>query len=248
MKKLNSLHYLLIIAQESIDLVRRIVDTEFLIFEGLYVHGGHSYYSHNQDEIKQFATEERDTILRFAQKLRDAGIEVKQLAIGATPTSQVRPESLEGITEMHPGNYVFFDTFQATIGSCSFGDCASVILTRVISKYKGSKPRLLIDAGAFALSKDLGPSHINNYKEFGLIEGHPELKLISISQEVGVVVASDDKELDVDKYEIGMILKVIPNHSCLSTYCYEKLYIVHGDYIIDEWKTCPRHSVDYYEE
>jgi len=233
-------------SKESVDLVKRIVEAKYLKFDGLYVHGGHSYFSHNQDEIKEFATVERDVILKFAQRLREEGIEVKQLAIGATPTSQVRPESLNGITEMHPGNYIFFDTFQATIGSCTLDDCSNVILTRIISKYKGSKPRLLIDAGAFALSKDLGPVHVNNYKGFGLIEDHPELKLSSISQEVGVIVSSDEKEtIDVDKYDIGMLLKIIPNHSCLSTYCFEKVYVVDGDYILDEWKTCPRHSVDF---
>jgi len=232
-------------SQESIDLVKSIVQSEYLIFEGLYVHGGNSYHSHNQNEIKQFAIQERDVILKFAQLIRDEGIEVKQLAIGATPTSQLEPESLPGITEMHPGNYVFFDTFQSTIGSCNLDDCSSVILTRIISKYKGSKPRLLIDAGAFALSKDLGPTHVNNYKSFGLIEDHPELKIEGISQEVGVVVSSDDtKVIDVDKYNIGMLLRIIPNHSCLSTYCYEKVFVVEGDYVIDEWKTCPRHSVD----
>jgi len=138
----------------------------------------------------------------------------------------------------------FFDTFQSTIGSCSLQDCSNVILTRVISKYKGSKPRLLIDAGAFALSKDPGPIHINNYKAFGLVEGHPELKLTSISQEVGVIVATEGV-LDVDQYDIGMLLRIIPNHSCLSTYCFEKVFVVDGEYIIDEWKTCPRHSVDF---
>eukprot|EP01130_Rhizamoeba_saxonica_P008701 TRINITY_DN3513_c0_g1_i1.p1 TRINITY_DN3513_c0_g1~~TRINITY_DN3513_c0_g1_i1.p1 ORF type:complete len:255 (+),score=57.06 TRINITY_DN3513_c0_g1_i1:590-1354(+) len=227
---------------EGIEIVKRIISSQHLEFYGLYVHGGHSYESHNPQEIKKCSIEESEMVLSFKTYLENQNISVGTVAIGSTPTaSHPATELMQQITEFHPGNYIFYDTHQANIGSCSFKECSNVIITRVISRYKGSHKRLLIDAGALALSKDLGASH-TGYKQYGVIVGHPELKISSISQEVGIVVAADGEELVIDQYPIGTMLKIIPNHSCMSNYCFDHVYVADDeDNVIDEWVTCPRH-------
>jgi len=130
------------------------------------------------------------------------------------------------------------DVTQAKIGSCEMEACACFVLARVVSRYRGDNPRLLIDAGALGLSKDLGPSHLE-YKQWGVIQDHPNLKIVSISQEVGIVEGVDGK-LDVEKYPIGTLLRITPNHSCLTAACYSKYYIMDEGCIVDEWKTAPR--------
>jgi len=228
----------------AIALAKKIVSSNYVRLHGLYIHGGFSYHSKTSSEVKFAAEQERDTILSFRSRLKSEGIELPAdlvVATGSTPTACCSPDYLEGINEMHPGNYILLDAHQAGIGVCSLDDCATTVLTRVLSKYEHPVRRMLIDAGAFALSKDRGPDHLDGYKTYGIIVGHPHLILTSISQEVGVVVAKDGHVLDLDSYPVGLQLQIIPNHSCLSCYCYERLYVVDGENVLDQWKTCPRH-------
>eukprot|EP01125_Pyxidicula_operculata_P012378 TRINITY_DN4066_c0_g1_i1.p1 TRINITY_DN4066_c0_g1~~TRINITY_DN4066_c0_g1_i1.p1 ORF type:complete len:366 (+),score=45.33 TRINITY_DN4066_c0_g1_i1:188-1285(+) len=229
----------------GIAIAKKMIESpDAVTLHGLYVHGGHSYQSSNSAQIKTVAEHERDTVLSYSKKIKASlGYDVPVLAIGSTPTLSQHPDSLQGITEMHPGNYTLYDAHQASIGSCDWSCCASTVLTRVMSKYSFPHNRLLIDAGAFALSKDRGPVHLNNYSSYGVVKDHPQLRIGSVSQEVGVVDANNGSTIDLDKYPVGKILEVIPNHSCMSCYCYEHLQIVTGnDDVVDEWTTCPRHS------
>ena len=55
------------------------------------------------------------------------GIEVPTVSIGSTPTI-THVDHLDGVDEIRPGNYIFFDAFQATLGSCGFEDAALTVL------------------------------------------------------------------------------------------------------------------------
>ena len=54
---------------------------------------------------------------------------------------------LDGVTELHPGNYLFFDTTQARLGACDRdAEVACRVLTRVVGHYARSNT-LLVDLG-----------------------------------------------------------------------------------------------------
>ena len=76
------------------------------------------------------------------------------MSIGSTPTFSAI-DSLEGITEFRAGNYIFFDAFQATLGSCMFEDCALTVLAAIVHR-DATRQKIVVDAGAVALSKDRG--------------------------------------------------------------------------------------------
>src|SRR6185369_14275814 len=94
------------------------------------------------------------------------------------------------------GNYIFYDAFQATIRSCSRDDVAVSVLATVVSSHP-ERGSLLLDAGALALSKDLGPHHIDSGFGYGLVCGvglEPlALKLIALSQEHGKVSGAPEE-------------------------------------------------------
>ena len=54
----------------------------------------------------------------FAELLEANGIGGVLRSIGSTPTVSAL-ENFGGVDEIRPGNYVFFDAFQAAIGSCT---------------------------------------------------------------------------------------------------------------------------------
>ncbi len=88
------------------------------------------------------------------------------------------------MTELHPGNYIFYDAMQMQIGSCGEGDVAASVLGTVVSVYP-ERGSALIDVGSRALGKDAleKPSA----SPWGVVAGRPDLALVSISQEVGIL-------------------------------------------------------------
>jgi len=167
-------------------------------------------------------------------KLR--GIAHEVVAVGSTPTCSCPPSHLNGITEMHPGNYIFYDYCQHEIGSCDQSEIAVRVASRVIGSYP-DRNQLLLDVGSLALSKDVGADHLatrHSKTTFGLIIGHPELQILSLSQEVAKVVS--EKPINFTEFPIGKMIYIFPNHSCLTAALFPQYYVVDGnDTIIDIW-------------
>ena len=46
--------------------------------------------------------------LIFLDRLKEAGINCPVVTIGSTPSCSKPPEDISGVTEFHPGNYVFY--------------------------------------------------------------------------------------------------------------------------------------------
>src|SRR5262249_27582911 len=140
---------------EALEITRRIDASSHLQFAGILTHAGHSYHACSREQLLSIARQERDVMLDCARRLGSQGVSVPVISIGSTPTiTQI--DDLTGIHEIRPGNYIFFDGFQATLGSCSFSDCALTVLASVIHRSRELK-KIVIDAGAIALSKDRGP-------------------------------------------------------------------------------------------
>ena len=57
------------------------------------------------------------------------------------------------MTEIHPGNYVFNDMQQFSLGSCQADQIAARVLTRVLGRFPGKRNQMIIDAGFLALSE-----------------------------------------------------------------------------------------------
>ena len=215
-------------------LAQMLSEADWVDFRGLLTHGGHSYDCTNRDEIRAVAEQERLAVVDFAAALRQRGIAVPEVSVGSTPTMCV-VEDLSGVTEIRPGNYVLFDQFQATIGSCAPDDVAISVLATVIGSYPD---RFILDCGALALSKDVGPIHVDADCGYGRlmtedmkpIDG---LTLVGLSQEHGKVVGPS-----AHQFQVGDRLRVVPNHSCLTMACFESAHIVDGDHVVAGLHPC----------
>ncbi|HKI43877.1 MAG TPA: alanine racemase [Balneolales bacterium] len=220
------------LSYDAIALVHQIFNSDVANFKGILSHAGHAYSCKSAAEIQNVAEDERSIMVVFANKLRRNNIACPAVSVGSTPTC-VHGKYWEGITEIRPGNYIFFDLYMTSIGVCQHEDCAATVLTRVIGHYpKGN--RMLIDAGALALSKDRGPIHINPDPGYGYIKENPNLKIHGLSQEHGFV--SCQIQIDFKQYPIGSLLHIIPNHSCLTAALFPEYHVVEGDTVIDQWK------------
>jgi D-serine deaminase-like pyridoxal phosphate-dependent protein len=172
----------------------------------------------------------------LAGKLRDAGIEVPTVSIGSTPTI-THIDHLKGIDEIRPGNYIFFDAFQATLGSCGFEDTALTVLTAVIHRDE-TRRRLVVDAGAVALSKDRGPFRLDPSCGYGHvldIEGNKTgMSVTSLSQEHGEIEAGDSDIFE--RAKVGDRLRILMNHSCLTAAQHSHYNVLENGEVVDRWE------------
>ena len=220
----------------AVNIPRQITDAANLNFAGVLTHAGHSYDVRTKEQILKIAHHERDVMVGLAERLRSDGIEVPCVSIGSTPT-MTHVDHLDGIDEIRPGNYIFFDGYQATLGSCSFGDTALTVLTAVIYK-DPSKRRLVVDAGAIALSKDRGPTHLDPACGYGHVldlEGNETgLRVSGMSQEHGEIAAGDNAAFD--RIKVGDRLRVLANHSCLTAAQHAFYNVIEDGLLIEQWQ------------
>ena len=221
---------------EALEIPRRIDAAKGLRFAGILTHAGHSYHARSRAELVSIARHERDVMTEFAARLRSDGIEVPTVSVGSTPTA-THYEHLEGVDEARPGNYIFFDAFQATLGSCGFGDCALTVLAAVVHRDRARR-KVVIDAGAVALSKDRGPSELDPACGYGRVldlEGNDlGLRVGGLSQEHGEVSVDDEGLLDA--LRVGARVRVLANHSCLSAAQHTHYHVLQGSRVVDHWE------------
>ena len=188
---------------------------------GLYSHSGNSYSCSDAGVgAQRVAALERDVMSSLAQRLRDMGIMVPAVSVGATPSASVA-ENWAGITELHPGNYCFYDRQQVASGSCCVDDIAGYVIARVVAIHN-ERGEALIDAGATALHKDTG-----GLADWGEVLGRPELILRRMTQELSVVGHRDNQQQQqLEDLAIGDVLRILPNHVCMTAAGHNTFYAV----------------------
>ncbi len=221
---------------EALEIPRLIDGARNLRFAGLLTHAGHSYHARSREELLAIARRERDVMAELAARLRADGVEVPTVSVGSTPT-MTHVDHLEGVDEARPGNYIFFDAFQATLGSCGFGDCALTVLASVVHRDRARR-KVVLDAGAIALSKDRGPSEFDSSCGYGRVldlEGEDTgLRVGALSQEHGEVLVEDAWLLE--RMRVGSRVRVLANHSCLTAAQHTHYNVVEGGRVVERWE------------
>jgi D-serine deaminase-like pyridoxal phosphate-dependent protein len=170
-------------------------------FRGLITHGGHVYAATNQNERQLAADQETDGISMTADMLRKAGIEVRELSVGSTPTAGLALRG--GITEMRPGTYIYGDANQVALGTQRLDDCALAVVATVAST--PAPDRAVVDAGSKALSADLRVAGLAGY---GVVLGREDLMVARLSEEHAVLMAPETR------LAIGNRVVIFPAHAC----------------------------------
>jgi D-serine deaminase-like pyridoxal phosphate-dependent protein len=218
------------------DIPRQISVASNLRFSGILTHAGHSYHCATKEARLAVARQERDVMRELAERLRSDGIKVPVVSIGSTPTITAI-DHLEGVDEVRPGNYIFFDAFMATAGTCGFEDCALTVLSAVVHRDLGRR-RVVIDAGAIALSKDRGPVEFDRACGYGQLldlEGKDlGARIDSLSQEHGEVTANDSTL--IERLTVGTRVRVVPNHSCLTAAQHSHYNVIENGRVVDRWE------------
>lgn len=223
-----------------VEIGRFMQSTEGIRLAGVMTHAGGSYDCRSASEIERHAEQERRLCVRAAERLREAGVDCPGVSVGSTPTA-LAARSLDGVTELRAGVYVFFDLVQAGLGVCSVEDIALSVLTSVISHNRAHR-RLLVDAGGLALSKDRGTAAQALDCGYGLVaraDGSPVpgLRVDAVNQEHGMIVLPPDS--DFDAFPVGSRLRILPNHACMTAAAHDHYHLVDArGRVTARWPRC----------
>jgi D-serine deaminase-like pyridoxal phosphate-dependent protein len=203
---------------------------------GVLSHGGGSYRCRGVDALAAFAESERAGVVAAAEAIRAAGIDCPGVSMGSSP-GVAAARSLDGITEVRPGVYMFQDLFQAGLGVCDLDDIAVSVLTSVIGR---SRDGLVLDAGGLALSLDRSTAALPDDSGFGRVcdaSGRllPGWTVERVTQEHGIVTSSGDP---IGSTQTGTLLRVLPNHACMTAAAHDRYHVLSGGRVVAQWPRC----------
>ena len=193
-------------------------------FAGLMAFAGHAYASDSPEEIGAAAEQEGRAVLETAAALADKGIQASALSIGTTPTTH-QLEREGPVTEIRPGNYVFYDATQVALGVAPVEGCALSVLATVVAR--PSPHRLILDAGSKALAAEKLSPRTPGY---GFVVGHRELVVDRLYEEHAIVTCEEPSAIPV-----GERLRIVPNHACACVNLHDRMLVVEDGDVADVW-------------
>lgn len=207
---------------------------KLLTFKGFLTHAGQSYaVKSDKQAIAEIYRESVDSVLPLRDKY---SAEYPDLIIsyGDTPTCST-VEKLDGVDEIRPGNFVFYDVVQSDIGVCTTEQIAVAMACPVVAKYP-ERGEFVIYGGAIHFSKDftLLPNGARTYGKIvklnddGWETAETGAYIKSLSQEHGVISAPKE---EIEKIKLGDFVGILPIHSCLTADVMKNYVTLEGETI-----------------
>jgi D-serine deaminase-like pyridoxal phosphate-dependent protein len=219
-------------------LARTIAACPKLRLRGVMTHAGHSYATNDPREVAAIASIERDAAVSAAAAIGAAGLACEIVSIGSTPTV-LHADHLDGVTEARAGIYMVFDLAQLSRNMCRVDDIAVSVLAAVIGHNRAGRA-IILDAGALALSKDIGANKYLPGAGYGWVcdtrtlNRLGNLAVASVHQEHGTIAVDDDAWFE--RLPVGSLVRILPNHACMTCAAYEAFEVVQGEAVIDRWE------------
>ncbi len=214
-------------------LLEMIQESPLLQFKGFLSHTGHTYQANSTHDIfnRHF-----DALLKMKTLKARYLSEWPELIIslGDTPSCSICG-NFDGVDEIRPGNFVFYDLMQNKLGVCKLTDIAVRMACPVIAVHS-SRNEIVIYGGAIHFAKD-SIINIDGKPLFGRIiireEGREILLdernyLHALSQEHGILKTTPQ---DLNYFKPGKIIEIIPVHSCLTANLMREYTTNEGDVI-----------------
>ena len=225
-------------APDAADFVAGVAALPGLNFRGLLSHAGHAYGASSESEAAAFAATEAQILTTLADEVSRKGVEVAELSVGATPTVRFSLE-LSGLTEVRPGNYIYFDRTQVGLGSASWDDLALTVLARVVGR--PAADRVILDCGSKTLTTDLARG-FGSHAGYGVVfksldETVPDdtLTIERLSEEHANVRVTGQSPL-----KPGDLVRVAPNHSCVVSNLVDSIWLVSERDVVDRLEIAAR--------
>ena len=221
---------------DAVELASAIGYLGNLNLTGIYTYRGAVLGGSRTLELEKAGLEEGRLMVSLAHRMREQKIRVGDVSLGSTPTVEYAAQ-VEGVTEVRPGTYVFYDRMQVHLGACSLDECAATVVCTVVSR--PSENLAVIDGGSKTFATDVSPgAEPLNLKGFGYIVGYPGVVLERLTEEHGMLAL--DRGCDL---QVGDTLQVIPNHICSTVNLHDEVYLLDGGNTVQQVRVAARGKV-----
>jgi 3-hydroxy-D-aspartate aldolase len=172
----------------AVELAKQIDAAPGLRFDGLMGYEGH-VVAEREYEVRKSEAEKAMAILTgAADKIRDAGIDVKLVSAAGTGTYNITGR-VDGVTELQCGSYIFMDGDYLEVFN-DFEPALSVLAT-VISRQK--KDVAIVDMGLKSISIDRGLAEVLSPASASIIKHSEEHTAISLPDAESQALKVGDK-------------------------------------------------------
>jgi len=200
------------------ELLAMMKGSPFVSFKGFLSHTGQTYSARNSEEI---LIRHADALMKLRSMKEHFKVEYPDVeaSLGDTPACSIS-DSFDGVDEIRPGNFVFYDIMQLELGACEKSNIAAKVLCPVVSRHF-SRNEFVMYGGAMHLSKEYIINHLNK-KSYGAVGAcsaetgdlaGENTYVSGLSQEHGIVKSDFN---DLKKFKIGGLAEILPVHSCLA--------------------------------
>ncbi|MBW8324541.1 MAG: alanine racemase [Prolixibacteraceae bacterium] len=214
-------------------LLEMIQSSPLLQFRGFLAHTGHTYQANSTHDI---FSRHFDALLKMKTLKARYQNEWPELIIslGDTPSCSIC-ENFDGVDEIRPGNFVFYDLMQHKLGSCKLTDIAIRMVCPVVATHP-SRNEVVIYGGAIHFAKD-SITNIDGKPLFGRIiinDGDRKVLLDeknylhALSQEHGILKITPH---ELNYFKPGDLVEIIPVHSCLTANLMKEFLTTEGEII-----------------
>jgi len=199
-------------------IIKELSINKKISFKGFLTHTGHTYKAKSTNEIFSRHFEAVFKLKSLKQKYQKEFPNI-EISIGDTPSASICT-TFDGVNEIRPGNFVFYDLMQYNLGVCQLDEIAVKMVCPIIAKHK-SRNEIIIYGGAVHLSKE-SITNVNGKQMYGRIVITkdnkkmllPPLNYVSkLSQEHGILKVAHNQ---LKNFNVGDLVEIIPVHSCLT--------------------------------
>lgn len=197
--------------------LRIINKSKFIDLVGILAHNGLAYLGKNTEEVCEYHKTFLSKLLNLKNFFISNGFNVV-LSIGDTPSVSIC-EDFIGVDELRPGNFVFYDVMQLSLGSCSADEIAICLAVPIVGIYP-ARNEIVCWGGAVHLSKE--SLKYDDLEFYGLVvdiydtywsEPIEDTYVKMLSQEHSVIKTTTDF---IYKHKVGDLIGILPIHSCLT--------------------------------
>ncbi|MDZ7614897.1 MAG: alanine racemase [Flavobacteriaceae bacterium] len=132
-------------------IMQEIDNSRHMTFRGFLAHSGHTYGCTSKKEVINIHEKTLRIMVNLKQKFKNRYPDLI-LSVGDTPSCSLA-DNFEGLDEMRPGNFVFYDLTQEKIGSNQIDEIAVAMACPVVAKHR-ERNELVIYGGAVHFSKE----------------------------------------------------------------------------------------------
>ena len=223
----------------ALSFIKKIASMRGLRLRGLLSHAGHGYQAASDEELATVARQEAETLTRLKEESAQAGIALDEISVGATPTLRFSVKQ-NGVTELRPGNYVYFDRTQVALGAATLDDCALTVLASVVSA--PAPDRIILDSGSKTLTNDQarGIAKADGYGAVLTADCRVDesLTIVRLSEEHATVRVNGSTRL-----RPGDRVRIVPNHSCVVSNMVDAVQLVEGDRVLETMPVAARGKI-----